>query len=252
MSKIKEILNQRLSFKDKKAKITALADQSAEGHLTSFTGIFGKAPLNDKEKEELIALLEKFSSEEKNENFSKDLDCLINLTSEVKAINNQAAILHGERIKKAQEILKNYRDGAFSAWLIATYGNRQTPYNFLQYYEFFIAMPKGLHNQIEIMPRQAIYTLASRQGPLQKKEEVVKNYQGESKQQLIELIRSIFPLPAEDGRQKKVTESTINQLAKLRTTLKQTPLRFNNEQKQRLIDLLRELQKSIEECEILE
>ena len=49
--------------------------------------------------------------------------------------------------KERKTILKNYRDGAFSAWLIATYGNRQTPYNFLQYYELYITLPEHLHLQ---------------------------------------------------------------------------------------------------------
>lgn len=76
-----------------------------------------------------------FSSGEGN--LTLDLAELSLITSEVKAINNQAAILHGERIKKAQTLLKSYQEGAFSAWLNATYGNRQTPYNLMQYYEFF-------------------------------------------------------------------------------------------------------------------
>ena len=82
--------------------------------------------------------------------------------------------MHGERIKKAQEILKSYRDGAFTAWLLAAYGNRQTPYNFLQYYELYTALSPGLHSQLEAMPRHAVYVLASRSGELTQKETMVR------------------------------------------------------------------------------
>ena len=105
----------------------------------------------------------------KSKKLSNDLNHLISLTSEVKAINNQAALLHGERIKKAHQILTRYRDGAFTAWLMAAYGNRQTPYNLMQYYEFCEAMPKQLASKIELMPRQAIYVFASREGEPRKK-----------------------------------------------------------------------------------
>ena len=38
----------------------------------------------------------------------EDKEALYSLTAEIKSIHNQSIILHGERIKKAQEILKKY------------------------------------------------------------------------------------------------------------------------------------------------
>ena len=128
MNKVNKFLAQRLKRAEKTSKMTALATQSAQGNLSTFSGIFGISELNKDEKESLSVILKEFAEE--NKSIDQDLKSLIALTSEVKAINNQAVILHGERIKQAQEILKRYRDGAFSAWLINTYGNRQTPYNF--------------------------------------------------------------------------------------------------------------------------
>src|SRR5688500_18052924 len=118
----------------------ALARQSVSGHLTSFAGVFSISELNMQEKQALEMALRPYAPSE--ETIVDDLPLLFTLASEVRAIHNQAALLHGERIKRVQQILTNYRDGAFSAWLIAVYGNRQTPYNFLQYYEFCEAMPK--------------------------------------------------------------------------------------------------------------
>ena len=168
------------------------------------------------------------------------------ITSEVKAINNQAAILHGERIKKAQEILKKYRDGAFSAWLIATYGNRQTPYNFLQYYELHTSLPQTLHPKLDEMPRQAVYTLASRSGPFEKKQEIIKNYQGEPKQELLSLIRKTFPLALDDKRKQDAAEYAIQVLTRLHKQLIETPLRPSAEQKKTFHDLLKSLKSLVE------
>src|SRR6185437_5934673 len=113
--------------------------QSANGNLSSFSGVFSIADLSNHEKSSIETILKDYAIDP--ENLDDDLAHLISITSEVKAINNQAALLHGERIKKAHTILTRYRDGAFTAWLIAAYGNRQTPYNFLQYFEFCEAMP---------------------------------------------------------------------------------------------------------------
>ena len=178
MVKVNSLLALRLkSATEKLSKMTGLVERSSSGNLSSFSGVFRVAPLNEKENEALVSLLEQYKNE--TQEIKEDLFQLSTLTAEVKAINNQAIILHGERIKKAQEILKNYRDGAFSAWLIATYGNRQTPYNFLQYYELYKALPEHLHSKIDEMPRQAVYSLASREGNPQQKEQIVKNYSGQ-------------------------------------------------------------------------
>ena len=99
--------------------------------------------------------------------------------------------------------MTRYRDGAFTAWLIAAYGNRQTPYNLMQYYEFCEAMPKQLRPQIELMPRQAIYVLATRAGSIKQKQGIVENYQGETKAEMLALIRQAFPLDHGDKRKQK-------------------------------------------------
>jgi len=166
MSKINSLLTQRL--KQKLSKMTELAHLSSEGNLSSFAGVFKVTELSLSEKERLEILLNTYKEEAQE--IGPDLKNLSNITSEVKAITNQSAILHGERIKRAQEVLSKYREGAFSAWLLVTYGNRQTPYNFLQYYELYQQLPQILLPKLDKMPRQAVYTLASRKAPLEKKQ----------------------------------------------------------------------------------
>ncbi|HVW99484.1 MAG TPA: CT583 family protein, partial [Candidatus Babeliaceae bacterium] len=168
----------------------------------------------------------------------EDFKNLASLTSEIKAINNQAAILHGERIKKAQEILKKYRDGAFSNWLINTYGNRQTPYNFLQYYEFYLQLPLDLHSKLDEMPRQAIYTLASRNVPFEQKQDILKSYNGETKKEVLTLIRKTFPLDETDGRKEDLALQAITTLQSLQDLVEQKRFRPTPEQKEEIQNLL--------------
>ena len=235
MAKINNLLAERLK-KTEGSKMTAMAKQSVNGNLSSFSGVFSIADLSQHEKASIETILKDYAINP--DTIDDDFAYLISLTSEVKAINNQAALLHGERIKKAHSILIRYRDGAFTAWLIAAYGNRQTPYNLMQYYEFCEAMPKNLRLQIETMPRQAIYTLASREGDFEKKKEIVTNYQGETKSELLLVIRKTFPLAEADKRQQSVGESFVKALQSLHRDLKKRPGSFTKAQKEAVNTLL--------------
>jgi len=242
MAKLTTILQERFRKKEKQ-KSNALA-QRVEGALAPFSGIFGKGELTTKEKKALLDLLLKYAPEHLIDP-TGDLHSLIAITSEVKAINNQAVHLHGERIKKAQGILKTYKEGAFTAWLMATYGNRQTPYNFLQYYEFCTQMPSTLRPQIEAMPRQAIYTLASRQAPLSAKEAIIRNYNGETKQELIHLIRSVFPLHENDKRRENIADVTARALQRMIENFEKNPP-LSSSQRDLLLKLIDHLRALIE------
>ncbi len=240
MAKVNSFLAQRLKQATQKfSKITALAELSSKGNLSTFSGIFRVTPLSATEQEALRFILDEHSLE--GVNVKEDFHQLSTITTEVKAINNQAAILHGERIKKAQQILKKYQDGAFSAWLIAAYGNRQTPYNFLQYYELHTALPQALHPKLEEMPRQAIYALASREGAQEKKVEIIKNYQGEPKQELLSLIRQTFPLDQEDRRAQNLAEVAIGSLARLQKMINDPQFKPSAQQKKEIREALTSL-----------
>lgn len=239
MTNLNAVLNQRIKKSDQTSKMAAMAKQSSTGNLTSFAGVFSVVELSDKERLTIEDLLKHYAKDEIN--IQNDLPALLSITSEVKAINNQAAILHGERIKKAHDILTRYQEGAFTAWIIATYGNRQTPYNFMQYYEFYENMPKALRPQIESMPRQAVYVLASRMGSVEKKQEIIQNYKGETKAEVIHLIRQAFPLKQKDKRQNKTGQSIIHLLNRLHRQLKEVPIEFSKSQKRKLQGLLKNL-----------
>lgn len=221
----------------------ALAEKSRAGNLSSFSGVFRVSQLTEIERVTLESILKNFKENE-DYNVENDLNNLVTLTSEVKAITNQAIVLHGERIKKAQHILKSYKEGAFSAWLVATYGNRQTPYNFLQYYEFYSTMPQDLHPIIDQMPRQAIYTLASRDGSFDEKQEIVKSYTGQRKEELLTIIRNIFPLDETDKRGPNYGAQTISLLKRVYNLTQE--LSFKPTEKQ--ISQIETLIDKIESC----
>jgi hypothetical protein len=244
MSKFNDLLN--LRFKQKNVpppnKVSALVERSNNGELSSFSGVFRVASLNEKEKSSLEAILKHHRSSD-SYNIDADLTALSAITSEVKAIANQAVVLHGERVKRAQEILKKYRDGAFTAWLYTTYGNRQTPYNFLQYYEFYMAVPTTMQPLVDQMPRQAVYSLASRNGPLERKQAIVKNYSGQPKQELLKLIRIEFPLSEDDKRLPSLSAHVISFLKRARETLKNPLCRVDEGEKEQIRTLLAQLKQ---------
>lgn len=246
MSKFNDLLNLRFKSKESpQSKMTALVERANNGDLSSFSGVFRPAALNENERSALEGILKDFRNDE-TVDVDIDLKALVAITSEVKAITNQAVILHGERIKKAQEILKKYRDGAFTAWLYATYGNRQTPYNFLQYYEFYSVMPQSLHSKIDQMPRQAVYTLASRTGTIEQKQEIVTSYEGQSKQEILKMIRQMFPLSDDDGRMPNFGEHGVTYLKRAREMFKNSHCRLSEEGKARALQLVEQIRILVE------
>lgn len=229
----------------KLTKMANLVEMSSSGNLSSFTGVFRVNHLSAKETDALHALLEQYKTEA--EQIEQDVKLLSDITAEVKAINSQALLLHGERIKKAQTLLKNYRDGAFSAWLVMTYGNRQTPYNFLQYFELYSAMPHTLHDKFDEMPRQALYALASRDAPLEQKQEIIEQYQGQTKQALLALIRNTFPLAESDKRAHDEAQAALVALERVYHIVTSSSFHANKEQKKALFKLVKEIKDSVDQ-----
>jgi len=242
MADMKTLLSERMkSSADSSKKMNTLAQRSNTGELSGFSGVFKVAPLTELERQELRTILDKHKS--LGQKTEIDYQDLMAITSEVKAINNQAIMLHGERIKRAQGVLKQYSEGAFTAWLSATYGNRQTPYNFLQYFEFYSTASPELREKIDVMPKQAIYTLASRAGAKDQKEKLVKEYKGENKKTILELIRKIFPIATYDRRGAKGVQIAISSLEQTLDTVKSTKL--SQAEKTRIQDLLRKISSAL-------
>ena len=237
MTTIDDLLQRRMSPKDPSVKVKALAKQSSEGALTSFSGLFKIGELSDQEKGTIEAILLEYQTSDTN--IQNDLTSLISLTAEVKAIDNQAALLHGERIARAQALLKSYREGAFTAWLYTAYGNRQTPYNFLLYFQFFQSLPGELKTIADGMPRQAVYTLAGRDAPKEEKLAMIRSYKGETKREFLEMIRAQFPIRKDDKRRSDHGAMMVLHLKRLLLSYKRLKAEIDQEEKEELQKTLR-------------
>ena len=105
-------------------------------------------------------------------------------------------------------------------------------------------MPTELHTKIDQMPRQAVYTLASRNGDLERKQEIVHNYAGQPKQELLKMIRQMFPLAEDDGRMPNFGGHGLTFLKRAKEMFKNSHCRLTPEEKtkaQQLIDQIRVL-----------
>jgi len=242
MKKLDSQLLERLQKKNE-TKMQLLVERSTHKESPNISSLFKVAPLNPGEEIALKELLSLNNSE--NFDISQDFFELKKITSELKAINSQAIILHGERIKSAQILLKKYREGAFTSWLIQTYGNRQTPYNFLQYYEFYSSLTTTLREKMLDMPKQAVYTLASRQGDLNIKVSFVREYSGESKRRLLTKIRNAFPLSTKDKRKENLSDKVINTLSKLIEDLEEKSWSPSDFESKKIKDLLSRLSQEL-------
>lgn len=239
MKKTSSLLEKRFE-KSNTEKIKALVQEHSQRNLSSLTKFDKKTALPQQESEQLSELLKKYALKE---NFSsEDFSLLSGLTAEIKTINHQAILLHGERIKKAQSIFKNYKNGAFSSWLMISYGNRQTPYNFLSYYELYLKLSPIFKELLEQMPKHLAYTLALRQGSIEKKEHILENYKEKNTSQILSLIRASFPLKKTDARQYSSGETITKLLSKALEILQDSSVQLNKKEVSKLHELLKKIE----------
>ena len=107
-------------------------------------------------------------------------------------------------------------------------------------------MPQPLHPKIDQMPRQAVYSLASRQGDQEKKEAIVRNYNGQPKQELLQLIRLEFPLAEEDKRHPNFAAHALSFLKRAREMMKNSLCVPSEEEKKHLKSILAQLNALLE------
>lgn len=167
---------------------------------------------------------------------------LTEITKQIKSISAQSVLLHGERIKEAQQLLKDYREGAFTRWLMSTYGNRQTPYSMLRYYEFYQSAPRGTRTLIESAPKKAVYLLAARTGDNDKKLDFIQKYSDSSQSDLLLLIQDEFPVPQTDKR-KPLIAGTISSMTSLCMKLEKRSTQVSEDDRLAIKHLIERLKK---------
>ncbi len=199
--------------------------------------------LTEEEKRQIQKLLmdEYHSRTVPEESVVQHVKQLMDITKQVKSISAQSILLHGERIKQAKDILKDYREGAFTKWLLTTYGNRQTPYSMLNYYELYHNAPVSHKAIIESAPKKAVYLLASRDGDLDKKMELLQEHGKSPQADLMLRIQEIFPIAEHDQRQPK-NSSAIEAIAKACQKLEKNSHHLNKDDLDNIKDLIERLQ----------
>jgi uncharacterized protein UPF0137 len=185
MSETKELATNFLQ------RVKASSVLPSRGPINSFDAMFAVQELNEKDSRAIEKILVDgyepgVLSEEVLESNVVELK---QITQELKAINTQGGILVGERISKARGIFKNYREQSFRDWLKLTYGSLKTGYNYLSFFDLYVALPEDLKVKLREMPARAAYILASRDAPIERKAEIVENHALEPAKNIITVIQ---------------------------------------------------------------
>ena len=171
--------------------------------------------LTEAERSEIRTLLESHPKSGFSEGEIRNhAEQLASITGQIKSISAQSVLLHGERIKQAKELLSGYGEGTFTQWLMTAYGNRQTPYSMLRYYEFYQSAPDQFRKVIESTPKKAVYLLASRNGSVKEKLELLIKNKDATQTELTRRIQTAYPTKETDKRKPSNTP-TINAMMKL-------------------------------------
>ena len=178
----------------------------------NFNALFNPKDLDEFEAHQIENLLyENFQPGTiAEEQVADDSHQMKRLTVEVKAVAQGSAILIGERVYRAKQILKPYKDGTFTQWLEVVFGNRKSGYNMLAYFEFYQLLPhpdlKEVFNKI---PKKAAYTLASRAGDIETKVEIIRESQDLKPDEILELIQEKLPISEGDRRSGKTSHEKL-------------------------------------------
>ena len=201
------------AFEKKSSKKTGF---NLAPNTNSFNSIFETTPLDETESNRIEKLLvdNYIPGVIGKEQVERDLNQLKSITSQIRAIGRQGIVLMGERVHKARETLKPYKDGTFTRWLEFTFGTRRTGYNLLAYFELHRDLPRiDLREKFKRMPLRPAYTLASREGEIDLKADIIHKHHKLDHKTLITIIQEKLPHTSESNRvQKQFVERLIAQM----------------------------------------
>lgn len=214
--------------------------------VNSFNSIFDAKPLDPSEG----GLIDKLLIEDLNdgnitkEQAEQDLHQIKLITAEIKAIGRQGTILMGERVYKAREILKSYKDGTFTKWLQITFGSKKTGYNMLSYYELYKELPDNEHKEnFKKIPQKAAYILASREGDIQRKATIINTFHHLRAQQFIALIQEEFPNTANSHKKMNLNshDKWISSFQEALIKLRENKQPLSDENRRALLSVKKEI-----------
>ena len=156
------------------------------------------------------------------EEMDKDFSQLVQITSELKAIQKQAVILVGERICAVREIFKRHGGEGigFTAWLSLAFNAKKTAYNAMAYYELYSALPTDdLKTKMKQMPVKVSYVLASRSAPEKLKFSIIDSYQGEKQREMLDRIEEHMPIQGDKRSLRTLGEKAVDDLERIIDTI---------------------------------
>lgn len=148
---------------------------------------FTEIKLTTSEEENIRLILN--GSSDKN-----DVNSLLELTIQVKAIQKQGVILLGEKIFRAREIINknSLKKTSFSSWINMFFKTKSSAYNALAYYELYVNLPtEKLKSSFLEIPYKAAYKLSSKSVCLKDKERIIPHIVGLSNSEAISLISKL-------------------------------------------------------------
>ena len=217
----------------------------------SFRAMFDPHELADIEIDNLKMIFEESStSSTHEEEIDKDFSQLVQITSELKAIQKQAVILVGERICAVREIFKRHGGEGigFTAWLSLAFNAKKTAYNAMAYYELYSVLPTDdLKTKMKQMPVKVSYVLASRKAPEKLKFSIIDSYQGEKQREMLDRIEEHMPIQGDKRSLRTLGEKAVDDLERIIETIMRRKKHIHESEKTRIDHALHMLEDLISE-----
>ena len=136
------------------------------------------------------------------------------------------------------------KDRSFKQWMGLTFGSFKSGYNYLSLYDLYLQLPDAVRGQLKAMPAKAAYILASKDGPIEQKIEIVQNHSQEKTEDLILQIRETFGVDRQKrGHKSPLIDQTLHSMSKEAKKLNTRKDLLNMEHKKQIQYLVAQLQK---------
>ena len=249
MSKANLLAKKFLALRKKEILSPQVAVADVVPH-NSFRAMFDPHELEETEINNLKLIFEESATESAfEEEIDKDFSQLVQITSELKAIQKQAVILVGERICSVREIFKRHGgDGiGFTSWLGLAFNARKTAYNAMAYYELYSILPsEELKSKMKQMPVKVSYVLASRNAPEKLKFSIIDSYQGEKQREMLDRIEEFMPIQGDKRSLRTLGEKAVDDLERIIDTLMRRKKHIHTNEKMRIDEALDKLSQLME------
>ena len=214
--------------------------------INSFNSLFDVKKLTDSESNEIERILEDGYDASMGGDIKSDLVEVKRITEEIKAVKRQELVLVGERISNAREIFKKYKDRSFKQWIGLAFGSFKSGYNYLSLYDLYLQLPDNVRGQLKAMPAKAAYILASKDGSIEQKTEIVQNHGHEETEELILQIREAFGVDRQRKAGKRpLIDQILNCMSKETKKLITRKDLLSTDHKKQIQYLLDQLQKLV-------